>query len=90
MGDTLAEIEEALAATNSFLPQILAVVGAFYPPAGMLLKFLPLLQVAMQGVSVVAQATGQTSAASQAVVISHLTPGSADSPVLAQQAAVSG
>jgi hypothetical protein len=75
MGNTFQEIEDALTATNSFLPQILAIVSAFYPPAGAVLKFLPLIQVALQGVQVVQQATGGTTAAATAAVSDHLTPG---------------
>lgn len=79
---TLDDIEGALEAAGGFLPQILGVVGAFYPPAKSLIAFLPLIQVALQGVQTVRAATGTTTAVSTGAVISHLTPGAPSAPAL--------
>jgi hypothetical protein len=77
----LTDIEEALQAVNSLLPSVLAVVGTFVPQVAAFSKFLPLIQVALQGVNVVAQATGNASTAPQ-TVMDHLTPGAPNAPAL--------
>jgi lysozyme family protein len=79
---TIDEIETALQAAEQFLPELLGVLGMFYPPAAMLAKFLPLLPVALQAVNTVSQVTGQPAVASMGTVVNHLTPGQPNSPAL--------
>jgi hypothetical protein len=81
-GVILADIEQALAATQGNLPEILAAIGAVYPPAAALAKFLPLIEVAIKGVQTVQQATGHNAAHSVQAVIEHLTPGDSNAPDL--------
>jgi hypothetical protein len=83
----LADIELAMQGANSFLPDVLTTIGVFYPPAMALAKFLPLLQVALQGVNIVKQAEGVTPATAVAAVIDHLTPGGPAAPALSETAA---
>jgi hypothetical protein len=83
----LADIELAMQGANSFLPDVLTTIGVFYPPAMALAKFLPLLQVALQGVNIVKQAEGVTPATAVAAVIDHLTPGGPLAPALSDTAA---
>ena len=78
---TFQEIELALEAANSMLPQLMSVIGAFYPPAAAFAKFLPLINVALIGVDTVAKATGNYADATTAVV-NHLTPGQLNAPAL--------
>lgn len=82
MGDSLKEIEDALTAADSFLPSILGTIGAFFPPAAALAKFLPLLRVAIQAVRVVQQATGATPQQAATMVVAHLTPGESNTSAL--------
>lgn len=77
----LQDIEAALQAVESILPTALTVVGTFVPQVAAVSKFLPLIQVLLQGVNVVAQATGDASTAS-ATVAQHLTPGQPNAPQL--------
>jgi len=82
---TLTEIELALQAISEYLPGVLGTVGIFYPPAMALSKFLPLLAVAVQGVDIVAKATGAVNpTVASAAVIDHLTPGQPTAPALSQ------
>jgi hypothetical protein len=78
----MADIELALQGANKFLPEVLNTIGLFYPPAMALAKFLPLLQVALQGVNIVADVQGASAATATAAVIDHLTPGAPGAPAL--------
>ena len=80
-----SDIELALQAASTTLPTILSALAAFYPPAAAILKFMPLLQVALQGVNIVAQDHSQgavTAHDANAAVISTLTPGAPGAPAL--------
>lgn len=79
----LTDIQEALTALESILPEALTIVGTFWAPAGAVAKFLPLIQVLLQGVNTVATATGAQSAAPAVQsVMDHLTPGAPNAPEL--------
>ena len=81
---TFGEIEAALAVANQELPLLLNAIGTFYPPIGAIAKFLPLIQVALQGVQTVQQAMGPsaTTQVATAAVVEHLTPGAPAAPAL--------
>lgn len=76
------DVEQALQALETVLPMMLSIVGAFYPAANAVKPFLPLLQVALQGVQVVQQATNSTPAEATQAVINTLTPGQSSAPAL--------
>ena len=78
----LQDIEQALQAANSLLPTILTVVGTFVPQVAAFAKFLPLIQIAIQGVDTVAKVTGTDAATATATVAQHLTPGEPNAPAL--------
>ncbi len=78
----IADIEQALESLNSTLPGVLAVVGTFWPPAAIIAKFIPLLQIAITALETVSKATNVTPTQAFADVEMHLTPGQANSPVL--------
>lgn len=73
--DTFDKIEQALTAVSSWLPSLLTPIALVFPPAAAILRFLPLIQVAIQAVKVVKDATGQNTAAAAQTVMAHLTPG---------------
>ena len=77
----LSDIELALQAAGTTLPTILSALAAFYPPAAAVLKFMPLIQIALQGVNIVAQG-GATAHEANNAVISTLTPGAPGAPAL--------
>ena len=76
------EAIQALEATEENLPAMLAVISAFYPPAGAFLKFLPAIQQTIKGVDAIAQATGGTLEQSVSASVAHNTPGMANAPAL--------
>jgi lysozyme family protein len=82
----LSEIEQVINTVSGFLPQAIMFIANFYPPAKALLAFLPLIQVAIQAVRALQQATGQSTAAATAAVIDHLTPGQPNAPALSPAA----
>ncbi len=79
----VTDIEAALEALNSLLPTIFSVVGTFVPQVAIFAKFLPLIQVAISGVDVVAKATNAANATPAVQsVMDHLTPGAPNAPEL--------
>jgi len=86
MGNTIQEVEDGLKAAQEFLPLLIGALAPVFPAAASLQPFLQLIQVAISGVEVVAQATGQTTAASVGEVANHLTPGQPNSPSLSPAA----
>lgn len=76
------DIDQALVALDSFLPELLTAVGAVYPPAAAVAKFLPLVHIAIRGVNTIALATGQDATASANAVAQHLTPGQPNASAL--------
>lgn len=78
----LQDIEQALEAANTMLPALLPVIGAFYPPAAALTKFLPLIPVVLGSVQQVQTQLGGTPSSSVTAVQNHLTPGQPNSPAL--------
>jgi len=76
-----SDIELALQAASTTLPTLLSAVAAFYPPAAAVLKFMPLLQVALQGVNIVHQAGASPQEANKAVMNNN-TPGAPSAPAL--------
>lgn len=78
----LNDVEQALQALETMLPMILSVVGTFYPAANAVKPFLPILEVALNGVKVVQQATGSDTATAMQAVTNTLTPGQPNAPAL--------
>jgi hypothetical protein len=78
----LTDIQNALMSIQTILPSLLNVIGIFYAPAAALAKFLPLIQVALQGVETVAKATGTDLNTATQTVQNHLTPGAPNTPAL--------
>jgi hypothetical protein len=83
---TITEIDQALNTATQFLPGLLAFLTQFYPPAGAILPFLPLVQTALQGVETVEQAMGVATSTATQTVINHLTPGAPNAPALSETA----
>lgn len=75
MGNTVAEIEQALTIANQLLP----FAATFFPPAQ---PWVPLFQVLAQAVNTVAQDTGKPLDQVISDVINHLTPGAPAAPSL--------
>ena len=90
MRTTSDEIESALRAAQTELPQILNVLSVFLPQVKVILPFLNLLPLAIQAVGVVQQATGGSTASATEAVTQHLTPGAPNAPSLAPGGAGSG
>lgn len=76
------DIDATLQAINGWLPQLLSVVGTFYPPAAAFAKFLPLVAVLIQGVHIVATSANTSANAASQEVAQHLTPNQPNSTAL--------
>lgn len=78
----IADVEEAITLAQEWLPSVIAAVSVFAPQASVITPFLPLFGVALNGVKVVAQATGADVTAATQEVVNTLTPGAPNSTVL--------
>jgi len=87
---TMQDIETGLQLATGFLPNILSVLANFWPPAGILLKFLPVIQAAIAAIQAVSQSTGASALTASAQVVDHLTPGAPNHPALSADQGASG
>ena len=83
--DILGDIENALTAANTVLPQIIGFLGTFIPQLKALSPFLNLLPVAINAIKAIHDAQGTGLVTSASAVISHLTPGQPNAAPLAGQ-----
>ena len=77
--DWKADAEEALTTLRDVTPVLLGDVPQLAP-------FMPLLAIALKGVTIVQQATGGTTTEAVAAVAQTLTPGMSDAPALSRTA----
>jgi hypothetical protein len=88
MGNTLAEIDQALKIVNEVMPTALGAVSFFFPQAAVITPFLPLFQQVISAVDIVQQDTGKPVLDVIQDVINHLTPGQPNAPALSPTPAV--
>lgn len=90
MGNTAAEVDQALHIVGEVLPLALGAISPFVPGISAVTPFLPLFSSVIQAADVVAGDTGKPILDVIQDVLAHLTPGQANAPALAPTAHPAG
>src|SRR5262245_44338999 len=86
MGDTAAEVDQALHIASQVLPIALGGLAMFVPNVSAITPFLPLFTKVVQAADVVAGDTGKPLLDVIQDVLNHLTPGAPAAPALSPSA----
>jgi hypothetical protein len=89
MGNTLAEIDQALQIADEVLPIALGGLAPFVPGVSAVTPFLPLFEKAISAVDIAAKDTGKPLLDVIQDVLNHLTPGMPNVAALSPTATVS-
>jgi len=87
MGDTAAEIDQALHIASEVLPIALGGLGMFVPQVAAITPFLPLFTKVVQAADVISADSGKPILDIIQDIMNHLTPGMPAAPALSPTAA---